>query len=322
MRSLLDGRLAGAAPSPWLDTIANAMLAAGRLDEATAAIETAIANAPTDQLEPECLPACMLTAARIARARGDEGAERRYLARAREIALDCGAPEHSALALKRLSELAAVEHDFEAAYTLLRRHLDEWDRYQTERSERHAATLQAIYSAEVERRRRIEVEQLADSDPLTGLWNRRYLERRLAELAGAPISLALLDLDHFKQVNDRFSHDAGDAVLRHVGELLELHTGGAPARGAFAARLGGEEFVLVFPGPDSDGALRLCERVRAHVQAAEWAGVAAEVRLTVSIGFVTDSRGSVPASELLSEADACLYEAKRRGRNRVVEGHR
>jgi diguanylate cyclase (GGDEF)-like protein len=188
----------------------------------------------------------------------------------------------------------------EAAYTLLRAHLDEWSRYQTEQSERHAATIQAIYSTQVERERRLAVEQLGDSDPLTGLWNRRYLDRRLADLAGQPISLALVDLDNFKQVNDGFSHDTGDTVLRRVAELLRIHLDGAPHPDAFAARLGGDEFVLAFPGTDSQAARRQCERVRTHLQATEWAPSAAALRVTISIGFVSDDDGSAPPSVLLS----------------------
>jgi len=318
MQMLIDDELGSAVPSPWLDTIAVALLAAARLDEAARAIEAAISRAPEDMLEPDSLPACVLTAAAIERARGNDEAARERLLQARSLARELGAPEPAAMALKELSDLAAKQRDFEAAYTLLRRHLDEWSRYQTERSERHAATIQAIYGAEVERRRRVAIEQLADSDPLTGLWNRRYLDRRLAELAHRPISLALLDLDDFKQVNDRVSHDAGDTVLRHVADLLRLHAEGAAHGGAFAARLGGDEFVLVFPGNDGDRAQRQCDRVRTHVHATDWARIAADVPLTVSIGLVIDVHGALDASALLSGADASLYEAKRQGRNRVV----
>ena len=316
MRELIDGKLEGWAPASVLDTIAVAFLQDGRLDEAAAAAEAAIARVP-DVLEPSALPGCMLTLAEVERARGNLEKAEEQLHESRRLALAAQAPEFAALALKGLSELAAAGGDFEEAYNLLRLHLDEWARFQDEKSDARAATLQAIYGAETERRRRLEVEQLADTDPLTGLWNRRYLDRRLSELSGTPVTLALVDLDHFKQVNDSFSHDAGDAALRRVSDLLKLHV--EFIKHAFAARLGGEEFVLVIPETGTQEALQLCQRVRAHVQATDWSPVARGLRISASIGLAVDQDGSVARSELLSRADAALYEAKRRGRNRVVD---
>jgi diguanylate cyclase (GGDEF)-like protein len=280
--------------------------------------ESAIAQAPDEMLEPHALPYIMLTAASVERARGNDAAAVAQLKEARRFAETHNAPEPAAQALKDLSELAARRGDFETAYTLLRQHMDEWARFQTERSELHAATLQAIYGADVERRRRLAVEQLADTDPLTSLWNRRFLDRQLGELAGRPMAVALLDLDHFKQVNDRFSHDAGDAVLRRLADLLRLEAGSDPSGSAFAARLGGEEFVLVLPAATGDVALRHCERIRTQMQASDWGPLAGRLVVTVSIGLALDLLGTAEASELLSRADAALYEAKRHGRNRVV----
>jgi diguanylate cyclase (GGDEF)-like protein len=316
LRELIGTELQGRGPSPWLDTVAVAFLKSGRLDDAASAAAEAVARAPETR-EPSALPGCMLTLAEIERVRGNLDEAERQLLEARRLALAAQAPEFAALALKGLSELAALSGDFEEGYKLLRQHLDEWARFQDEKSDARAATLQAIWGAEVERRRRLEVEQLADTDPLTGLWNRRYLERRLSELSGTPVALALVDLDHFKEVNDRFSHDAGDAALRRVSELLKLHV--EFATHAFAVRLGGEEFVLVLPATDTQSAVQLCERVRAHVQATDWSPVARGLRMSASVGLAVDREGTVPRSQLLSRADAALYEAKRRGRNRVVD---
>jgi two-component system cell cycle response regulator len=141
--------------------------------------------------------------------------------------------------------------------------------------------------------------------------------RRLAELAGQPISLALVDIDDFKQVNDGFSHDTGDTVLRRVAELLRIHVDGAPHADAFAARLGGDEFVLAFPGTDSQAARRQCERVRTHLQATEWAWSATALRVTLSIGFVSDDDGR---NRPTASADAGL-PGHQQGVRRCLPGH-
>jgi len=161
------------------------------------------------------------------------------------------------------------------------------------------------------------LEQHAYQDVLTGLPNRRaFQERAGAEIAraraGAPLSLAILDIDHFKRVNDGRSHAVGDAVLRRFAQVV-----GAVCRsGDFLARLGGEEFVLLLPGLALDAALPLCERMRDAVERSDLADVAQGLPVTVSIGVV--DAGDDPALEALMEAaDMALYRAKNAGRNRV-----
>ena len=168
------------------------------------------------------------------------------------------------------------------------------------------------------RQQSAELERLARQDPLTRLNNRRYLEENLErEFAAAkrykfPISVALVDIDHFKQINDTFSHQVGDDVLRIVGQILE-----ASCRGVdFAARYGGEEFALVFPQTDLPGALIACERIRQRIEQHNWAALHPDLKVTVSIGVSSDP--SLPNHEkLLAAADEQLYAAKRAGRNRV-----
>ncbi|WP_027888134.1 tetratricopeptide repeat-containing diguanylate cyclase [Meiothermus taiwanensis] len=168
------------------------------------------------------------------------------------------------------------------------------------------------------RQQSAELERLARQDPLTRLHNRRYLEENLErEFAAAkryklPISVALVDIDHFKQINDTFSHQIGDDVLRIVGQILE-----AGCRGVdFAARYGGEEFALVFPQTSLPGALVACERIRQRIEQHNWAALHPDLKVTVSIGVSSDP--SLPNHEkLLAAADEQLYAAKRAGRNRV-----
>ena len=318
MRKLADREMPDGYPSAWLDTIAAGLMGAGRLDEAADFAARAVAAAPEDQVEPITLAMCILTQAKIERARNHipEAVERATAALA--VARDAGVNEAIGRALEELSELAAQDGDYKLAYEYLRECNGALDHFQTERSELHAATLQAIYSVEVERQQRLVLEALADSDPLTGLYNRRYMSRQLTELVQEPVALALVDIDHFKLINDRFGHEAGDRVLGRLAETLQAHARAVGHVAAFAARIGGEEFVLAMPGVDSSTAAKYCEQVRLEVESSAWDEIAAGLRVTVSIGLATQRSGGGDASALLSRADIQLYNAKREGRNRVV----
>lgn len=158
-------------------------------------------------------------------------------------------------------------------------------------------------------------ETQARQDALTGLLNRRGLDDALLRLerGGGPLLLALFDIDHFKHVNDRHSHAAGDAALRAVARCL---CDQAPD-GAFLARYGGEEFLLVVPDlPPAPGAV--IEGLRAAVEAHDWSGALPELALTISAGYtVAPERHGEALRQALAQADDHLYQAKRSGRNRV-----
>jgi diguanylate cyclase (GGDEF)-like protein len=164
-------------------------------------------------------------------------------------------------------------------------------------------------------RARIEMELLRDQaerDPLTGLHNRRYLEQ--PRDIGGPVALAVLDIDHFKTVNDRFGHAVGDRVLVRVAELLREQVRSDDV----VARTGGEEFVLLMPRTSDAEALACCERVRAAFRAEPWGALAgAHLRLTASLGVVT-APDATDLGALAREADARLYAAKRAGRDCAV----
>ena len=145
------------------------------------------------------------------------------------MARTAGAGEAIGRTLEELSELAAMQGDYKRAYEYLLERNQALASYQTERSELHAVTLQAIYAVEVERQQRLALEALADTDPLTGLYNRRYMSRQLTQLVQEPVALALVDIDHFKQINDRFSHDAGDQVLTRLADDAPRARGGLRA---------------------------------------------------------------------------------------------
>ena len=159
-----------------------------------------------------------------------------------------------------------------------------------------------------------EVGRLAATDALTGLANRRTLatdlERALsrARRTGKVVSLVLVDVDHFKAINDEHGHRTGDELLRCVADILATVAGGS----ATAARYGGEEFALLLPDATPEGARRVAESVRRAVAAGT------TPKVTVSAGVATVRPGAGAEPDLISEADRALYAAKRAGRDRVI----
>jgi len=163
-------------------------------------------------------------------------------------------------------------------------------------------------------------ERLSRTDGLTGLANRRRFNEALAEAVAAaraqeaPLALAILDLDHFKVVNDRFGHAVGDACLTTFAGLLEQQLGG---KLGFTARLGGEEFGVVFRGVPVDDAVEYAERFRASLTERRLEGTSG-FRISVSIGIAShDPARHLTADDLYREADRALYLAKSQGRDRV-----
>jgi diguanylate cyclase len=164
-------------------------------------------------------------------------------------------------------------------------------------------------------------ERLSRTDGLTGLANRRRFNEALAEAVATaraqetPLTLAILDLDHFKIVNDRFGHAVGDACLTTFAGLLEQQLGGALG---FTARLGGEEFGVVFGGVAADDAVEYAERFRASLTERRLEGTGG-FHVSVSIGIAAhDPSRHHTADDLYREADRALYLAKTQGRNRVT----
>ena len=162
---------------------------------------------------------------------------------------------------------------------------------------------------------KVQLEKLATTDALTDAFNRRkFNELTLAELErvrryGRPLSLFILDIDHFKRVNDTYGHEAGDQVLVTLAGLLRA---GIRATDSLA-RWGGEEFVVLSPGVTADGEAHLAERLRAAAAAHDHASVGT---VTASFGVAEHSPGETP-DELFARADRALYRAKDGGRNRV-----
>jgi diguanylate cyclase (GGDEF)-like protein len=169
------------------------------------------------------------------------------------------------------------------------------------------------------RRQRVELHSLARTDVLTGLSNRREFMARLGEEAhrhmrgGQPLSIVMIDIDHFKQINDTHGHPAGDQVLAQLGHLLRT----AVRRDIdVAARLGGEEFALLLPDTDLSGARRVADKVAERLAALDivWEGQCLRVTLSMGVTQVADGLGD----QALRRADDNLYTAKRNGRHQVV----
>ena len=164
------------------------------------------------------------------------------------------------------------------------------------------------------------MERLAQVDGLTGAFNRRHfdavLDGNLRQKPPASLSLLLIDVDHFKDYNDRFGHQAGDECLCHIVRAI---TGANLRPTDVVARYGGEEFGVVLPACAADGAQRVAERIREAVQQLQLptANTDTSPWVTVSIGAASIAEGT-DAATLIRDADAALYEAKRQGRNRIV----
>ena len=178
-------------------------------------------------------------------------------------------------------------------------------------SERENAALQA---------EREQLIQQASTDVLTGVANRRHFHEfleehfRLAARYGTPLSLFLVDLDHFKQLNDTYGHLVGDEVLRAVAQRMRAHLRDAD----LLARFGGEEFVVVLPSTPLEGAVQSAERVREALAARPIEAAGQEIPVTASFGVSAYRADALMTPEwLIKEADLALYEAKRAGRNCV-----
>jgi diguanylate cyclase (GGDEF)-like protein len=169
---------------------------------------------------------------------------------------------------------------------------------------------------------RTELERLSVTDQLTGLSNRRHLDEELIretqrhERHRRTFAILLLDIDHFKALNDTHGHPAGDAVLRQFAKILKDNT----RSGDCVARFGGEEFLVILPETPAAGALHLAEKIRATTEQHKFVlgGDAAEVSVTVSMGLARFPEHGKTPETLIMVADEALYRSKQGGRNRIT----
>lgn len=296
------------------DVLARGHLAAERHREALEVLLRSGTGDPTAQ--PETRAYSMLLLAQALRGLGDLSAARDALDRAEEITSRHTLEEISSLLQEERAAVAASQGDFQLAYELHRQfHRASRERWLESRRSQvdhlfaEQNVIEAIARAE-------QAEAAVAIDPLTKVRNRRWVEDSLPDVVRAwqaddvPTgSLAILDLDHFKQVNDGFGHSAGDDVLVAVATCLQACKGVQ-----HVARIGGEEFLLVLT--QRIGQDQVARDVLSAVRALRWPDIDEHLRLTASIG-VAEGPGTT-AANLLREADRHLYRAKRAGRNRAA----
>ncbi|GAA5184743.1 hypothetical protein GCM10025771_39510 [Niveibacterium umoris] len=205
-------------------------------------------------------------------------------------------------AIEVMLELSQLEHQ------RLSRDLGDRRRFTTDQIEARA---NADANREL-RANRLELEKLAYEDALTGVANKRRFADRIEEWraqgrdAGEPLSVALIDLDRFKQINDQFLHEVGDLVLKQVGAVLRANV----RERDLAARIGGDEFAILLRGTTDDVARLICDRIEADVKSFDWAGVKSGLRVSLSIGVAEVQRDDTVAS-FLARADEDMYRRKR-----------
>ncbi|HWS35775.1 MAG TPA: diguanylate cyclase, partial [Actinoplanes sp.] len=299
-----------------LDTMAMIQIARGRYAEA---VRLAVANVggypgagPDDA---DGLAEFLLTLAVAQRHVGDHGAAQTALDRCAALCEDRELAGVRVRALEEQAELHAARGDHARAFILHKRFHAAERELHSEQRDAQARARHAVFETAEARREAERFREQARRDPLTGLPNRRYVDEHLPALlaAAATVVVALVDLDHFKRVNDRCSHEAGDRVLVVVADLLTQ----AARAGGFAARLGGEEFLLVLTGAGIAEAAPALDRFRLSVQDHQWTPLTGNLPVTVSVGAVQPGPDDTQAS-VLAAADRLLYAAKNAGRNRCV----
>jgi len=304
----------------------------GRVDEAWATLEASDAIAVSAGMQ-SALPNNALYKARIEHARGHIASARTIAEQGRTIAENYGNVIGCAELHLFLADLEEADGNLASALS----HYKRYHRLQVESASRTASERSSVLAIRLKTERALEeaerehervrelttanaaLTQQALMDPLTGLANRRRLNAQLDTCHAGTVSrgisccVAMLDIDHFKQINDRYSHTVGDQVLQQLAALLRSHCRDQD----LPARYGGEEFVVVFSGVELESAATICERLRVSIEAWDWQTIADKLRVTTSIG-VWDLASSPDAQSGLASADALLYQAKAAGRNRVI----
>jgi diguanylate cyclase (GGDEF)-like protein len=274
------------------------------------------------QDDADALPEYLLTLARAQRGLGAYDRAQHSLDSSRRLCTERELGHVLVRVHQEQAELHAARGEFAEAFATHKEFFAAFNRMHSMQREAQARTRQAMLETTEARREAERFREQARRDPLTGLRNRRYVDEQLPGLIESDplLTVAILDLDQFKRINDHLSHDVGDQVLVQVAKLLETELAAVSPDG-FAARMGGEEFLMVLPGIGAKRATRLLDRIRQSVARYDWASLTRHLPVTVSIGVA--GRGDSPTAtqpSLLSIADRNLYAAKHGGRDRVVHG--
>jgi diguanylate cyclase (GGDEF)-like protein len=300
------------------DTIARALIGLGRYAEAEQTLLPYI-DAATGYEQVDTLVENLLTLAESQRLQGHHDRAQASLDRCAELCDERGLAEVRVRVLAEQAELCAAVGDFKQAFATYKAFHSAHEALHSVEREAQARVRHALFETSEARKQAERFREQAMRDPLTKLYNRRLVEERLPALladsvqGGTSLTVAILDLDRFKGINDTLSHEVGDQVLVIFAGLIAA---ALPAgnEASFAARLGGEEFLLVLTGMRPADAVKRLDRLRLAVADFPWQPVTGGIPVTVSIGVTAAHAESTQAS-LLSLADRYLYTAKRAGRN-------
>lgn len=303
------------------DTIARVFLTAGRLDEAEQMLLPAMDKAVSD-LHPDSSAAALVSLSAVFRAQGKLHQAQDVIERCRDVSQRNGLVRWATEAAREQAEIYAARDDFRSAFVAYRSYHEQTVALGASQNEAKGRILEAMFQTAESRRESERYRELAERDPLTGLHNRRHVDEHLGmslmnlSNGGPSLAIAMIDLDHFKLVNDSLSHEAGDEVLRTLGRILAQAAELVP--GSVAARLGGEEFLLILPGTGEEAARERAEALCRAIADFDWSPITGGLPVTASIGVAVAPADGSQSSDLLRTADMRLYVAKRDGRNRVV----
>lgn len=305
----------------YLDTIARVYLEVGRFSEAEEILSGILVDGEAGRLgDADGVAEFTLTLAEVQRRRGATDEAEASLRECRELCEQRSLHGVLVRVHQEQAELYAVQGRFEEAFTEHKAFHRLSQQLRSDARLARARTLQTVFDYEQARRASERFEELAYRDPLTNLRNRRYVDTSLPTILESSdcesdvISVAFIDLDHFKRINDTLTHLVGDEVLRQFAALLA----DAAAEPSYVARMGGEEFLLVMPGADHEKAVRLVEELQERIRAYDWTPVTRDIPVRASMGLATALVRGTEQSALLAEADRNVYAAKDAGRDRVI----
>lgn len=312
----------------YADTIARCRLVAGDLGGAERAARLGLHLLDLDGSTKAIAPAELsLTLAEVLMVDGRHGEAQGALDRCIDISRERGLAGMTALALGVQAQLFAAGGSFERAYDTHREFHAATMKVRSHQQAAAARAREALFETAEARREAEQFRRQARIDPLTDLYNRRFVDETLPQWLDArldddadPIVIAIVDIDHFKRINDERSHAVGDEVLRHLAGLLAAPYGSIdapPPLPGFAARIGGEEFLVAERWCDVGDAIERVERLRCDVSGYDWTALSSALHVTISAGVAVARPGDTQ-QELLQRADQNLYAAKSRGRDRVV----
>lgn len=303
------------------DTVARVFVAAGRVVEAERVL--APATEPlTEYGDPDGFAMGNVTLAEICRRQGELDRAQAAIDRGLALCTRYGLTQAAVEFAREQAELFAAGESYRRAFEKYREYHARATALAADRQDARGRVFEAVFRTVEARQESDRYRELAERDPLTGLYNRRFIDEELGHCLAAvrdgesSFLVAMIDIDKFKRINDLYSHQVGDDVLRVLGRILREFA--ATVVGGLAARMGGEEFVLILPHVDVGKADVLMESLRRAIGEADWEPVASGLAVTASIGVAFAPSDGVLGSDLLHTADSRLYFAKEQGRNRCV----